>query len=137
MLGSTTEAGLLLPLDAGRLCQESVPDRARLVAVGDGCGAGSGAGSAADDVAEFLAEPKPLKTGMSFVGDSDRSSSRFSIAGRAEGVSGEVSEGMARTVAAAALACAFNLVGVPVGSAFSGETDRARSAVHEGQKDVL
>lgn len=67
----TIDAGLLPPRDAGRRCHDNVPERARLVALGEGCVLRSGActGLEVDDDVELRAEPKPLNSGMSFVGE--------------------------------------------------------------------
>jgi hypothetical protein len=64
------DAGLLPALEAGLLCHDSVPDLAKLLALWGTCELRSDVCDRLEtEAAEFLAEPKPLNSGMSFVGD--------------------------------------------------------------------
>lgn len=75
----TIDRGLLpAPLELGRCCHESVPERARLVALGEGFdveveASDIGAGLCVEGVLDLdiLPEPKPLNSGICLVGDSD------------------------------------------------------------------
>ncbi len=72
--GCTIDFGLLPPpLELGRCCHDSVPERARLDAVFEDCDVEEADDSARAGVAvsaEEFRDPKPLNSGMSLVGDS-------------------------------------------------------------------
>jgi len=120
------DVGLLPPLESGLLCQERVPLRARLVALGDGCVLRSGACAGVDeeDDAELRTLLKPVKTGTSRVGDGGPGGAiDWSIAEKDE--VGGVSDG--GDVNASDAMDDLKLGESLVDAGLSGDIDRARS----------
>lgn len=126
------DTGRLEIIEFGRRCHESVPDRARLVAVWAWLGVSSCISDACDDLGDdcallFFIEPKPLNSGMSSWTDGEDWEIDWSMAGDCEGAGDANASDAVEMLALAGIRRGVSALGVAGRGVFSGEMDLACS----------